>query len=122
MRRLTIKDVVATALLVAVAIPYVGYLVRGEMPFIQDPRGMATVGLIGLVLSFLAWGIGVHTRFGKVMLLLGAVAIGFGLAAIFIGAEGSEVLLAVFMGAIAIVYLVETVYHAVFGDPEGHTA
>lgn len=47
LRPLTIKDAVATVLLMAVGIPYVGYLIRGEMPFIQDPRGMAGVGLVG---------------------------------------------------------------------------
>jgi sodium--glutamate symport carrier gltS len=122
MRKLTIRDFLATVILVAVGVPYVGYLVRGEMPFIQDPRGMATVGLIGLILSFVAWGIGTHTTAGTVMALLGAVAVGLGLAAALIGVEGSEVLLAVFMGAIALVYLVETIYHALRGDPNVHTA
>jgi hypothetical protein len=122
MRRLTIRDAFATVMLVAVGIPYVGYLIRGEMPFIQDPRGMAGVGLIGLLLSFAAWGMGTHTTFGKVMLLLGAAAIGLGVAAAIIGAEGSEILLGIFMGAIALVYLAETVYHALFGDPEAKAA
>jgi hypothetical protein len=122
MRRLTIKDAVATVLLVAVGIPYVGYLIRSEMPFIQDPRGMAGVGLVGLILSFIAWGVGTHTTFGKVMLLLGAAAIGLGVAAALIGAEGSEILLAIFMGTIALVYLAEMVYHALFGDPEANAA
>jgi hypothetical protein len=122
MRRLTLKDAAATAVLVAVGVPYVGYLINGEMPFIQDPRGMASVGLIGLVLCFAAWGLGIHTTFGKVMLVLGAAAVGLGLAALIVGAEGSEILLALFMGAIAIVYLVQTVYHAMFGSPDAHEA
>jgi hypothetical protein len=32
---------------------------------------MAGVGLVGLVLSFGAWGIGIHPVLGKVMLVLG---------------------------------------------------
>jgi hypothetical protein len=63
--RLTKKDLITTALVAAVAVPYVGYLVRGEMPFIQDPRGMAGVGIVGLVLSFAAWGLASDRRSGR---------------------------------------------------------
>ena len=44
--RLTLRDLVATILVAAVGVPYVGYLVNGEMPFIKDPRGMSAVGLV----------------------------------------------------------------------------
>jgi hypothetical protein len=98
MRRLTFKDLVATVVGAVVAIPYVGYLVRGEMPFIEDPRRMAGVGIAGLTLCFAAWGIGIKSTFGKVMLLVGAAALGLSVAAALIGVEGSEVLLAVFRG------------------------
>lgn len=43
---MTSKDVVATVLLAFIVIPYIGYLVAGEMPFIKDPRGMAASALI----------------------------------------------------------------------------
>ena len=75
---------------------------------------MAGVGLAGLLLCFTAWGLGIDSAFGKVMLLVGAAALGLGVAAALIGAEGSEVLLAVFMAAIGFVRLVETGYHAFF--------
>lgn len=39
--KLTLRDLVATLLVAAIAIPYVGYLVNGEMPFVKDARGMA---------------------------------------------------------------------------------
>jgi hypothetical protein len=120
MRRLTFKDLVATVVVAAVAIPYVGYLIRGEMPFIDDPRGMAGVGIAGLILCFAAWGLGINSTFGKVMLLVGAAALGLGVAAALIGAEGSELLLAVFMGAIGLVWLVETGYHAIFEGRGAH--
>jgi hypothetical protein len=122
MRRLTARDAIATLPVAAVAVPYVGYLVRGEMPFIQDPRGMAGVGIVGVILSFIAWGIGIHTIFGKVMLVLGIATLGIGIAAALLGAEGSELLLAVFMGAIAVVYGAETAYHAAFGEPQAGTS
>jgi hypothetical protein len=44
--RLTWKDAVATLLFAAIVVPYAGYLAWGSMPFIQDPTGMAGVGLI----------------------------------------------------------------------------
>ncbi|WP_329791786.1 hypothetical protein V1227_07620 [Lentzea sp. DG1S-22] len=44
--RLGVRDVVATVLVAPIAIPYIGYLVNGEMPFVRDPRGMAAVGLV----------------------------------------------------------------------------
>jgi hypothetical protein len=39
--RSTKEDTVATELVAAVVIAHVGYLPRGETPFIQDPRWMA---------------------------------------------------------------------------------
>jgi len=44
--RLTWKDAVATLLFAAIAVAYAGYLAWGSMPFIQDPTGMAGVGLV----------------------------------------------------------------------------
>jgi hypothetical protein len=99
-------------LIAAVAVPYVGYLIRDEMPFIQDPRGLAGVGIVGLILGFAAWGIGLRSTFGKVMLGLGIITLGLGVTAALVGAEGSEVLLAVFMGGFLAVWIVETVVHS----------
>lgn len=100
------------------AIPYVGYLVREEMPFIQDPRGMAAVGIAGLILSYIIWGIETRSTFGKVMLVAGLAALGIGIAAALVGAEGSELLLALFMGAYAVIFVTEIAYHAVSRRPE----
>ena len=38
------RDGAATLLVAAVAVPYIGYLVRGSMPFVHDPRGMDITG------------------------------------------------------------------------------
>ena len=39
MEHLKLKDLGAHLLVAAVAVPYIGYLARGEMPLIEDPRG-----------------------------------------------------------------------------------
>jgi hypothetical protein len=54
MRKLTVRDLAATLLIAAVAVPFIGYSVRGSMPFVQDPRGMAGVGIVGAMLAFVA--------------------------------------------------------------------
>ena len=118
--RLTRKDAIATGLLAAVVVPYVGYLVRGEMPFIQDARGMVGVGIIGLVLSFAAWGFGTTTLFGKAMLIVGLSTLGLGIAAAAVGVEGSELLLAVFIAAMVAMWAIEMLVHAGLFDHRGH--
>ena len=40
--RFHLKDLFATFLMGAIAVPYIGYLVRGEMPPIEDARGMTS--------------------------------------------------------------------------------
>jgi hypothetical protein len=48
--RLIWKDAIAAVLVAAIVAPFIGYMVTGSVPFIQDPTGMAGVGLIlGLV-------------------------------------------------------------------------
>lgn len=84
MRKLTLRDLLATLIVAAVAVPFVGYSVRGSMPFVQDPRGMAGVGIVGALLAFAAFGrhgFGTGT-FETVMVTLAVITIGFGIAAL----------------------------------------
>ena len=46
----------ATLITAAVAVPFVGYSVRGSMPFVPAPRGMAEVVIVGTVLAFAVFG------------------------------------------------------------------
>ena len=112
MRKLSVRDGIATVALLAVLIPYIGYLIRGEMPFIEDPRGMAAVGLVGLMIAVGAWGSRSETTFGKIMLIAILVTVALGLAALFVGVEGSAILLALFIGAMVVVWLAETLFDA----------
>lgn len=112
--RLKAKDWVATILVVAIAVPYIGYLVRGDMPFIQDDRGMSATGLVLGVAAYLVmtWG-DAFDQAGKAETALAVVALVIGVAAlVFAETAASEVLLAIFMGSILVVWAVKMVDHA----------
>src|SRR3954452_19626211 len=112
--KLSILDGIASALVAAILVPYAGYLVRGEMPFIQDPRGMSATGLIIGVAAFLVAGkISMAGTLNKVEVGLAIVALAVGLVALGLaGTAAAEVLLAVFIGAIVVTWAVEMLQHA----------
>ncbi|MEI8406597.1 MULTISPECIES: hypothetical protein [unclassified Kribbella] len=120
--RLKARDLVATLLVVAIAVPYVGYLIDGDMPFVEDARGMSAVGLLlgaaafGLLLSG-----NPRDRLGKteigiaiVSAVLGIVALGFAETA------AAELLLALFMGSILVVLAIMLIDHAGWWHHAGH--
>jgi hypothetical protein len=123
MMRLKAKDWFATILVAAIAVPYIGYLARGEMPFIEDERGMAATGLVAGVAAYLVmtWGdsfdqVGIaETALAVVSLVLGVVALTFA------EAGAAEVLLAVFMTSILVIWAVKLVDHAGLLHWHGHT-
>jgi hypothetical protein len=112
--RLTLRDLVATILVAAIGVPYVGYLIDGDMPFVKDARGMSAVGLVLGALAFLVLRtgnaddrVGTFETWGAVAsMLLGFAALAFAETA------AAEVLLAVFMGSILVVFLFEVADHA----------
>ena len=119
------KDLVATLLVAAIAVPYIGYLINGEMPFIKDPRGMSGTGLVLGVVAFLVLrrGDAVDTTLGKVEIGLGLGALALGLVALVLTeTAAAEVLLAVFMGSILVVWAVELLDHFGILPGAGHRA
>jgi len=56
MRKLTRRDLLATLIIAAVVVPFIGYSARESMPFVHDPRGMAAVGVAGGLLAFAVLG------------------------------------------------------------------
>ena len=88
MRKLTARDLLGTLIIAAVAVPFIGYSARGSMPFVQDPRGMAGVIIVGALLAFVAFGrqaLGTGTGTGTyewVMVTLGVLTLGFAIAAL----------------------------------------
>jgi hypothetical protein len=112
--KLRLRDLVGTVLVIAIGVPYVGYLVNGEMPFVKDPRGMSAVGLVLGTVAFLVLRSGdVFDRVGKVRTGVAVVSLVLGLVALALAeAAAAEILLAVFMGSILVVWLFEIVDHA----------
>jgi hypothetical protein len=110
---LRLRDVIGTLLVAAVAVPYVGYLINGEMPFIQDPRGMAATGLILGAAAFLVMRRGDATgRLNRVEVAVAVVAGSLGVIALALAeTAAAEVLLAVFMVAVLGMFLVEILDH-----------
>jgi hypothetical protein len=112
--KLRVRDLVATLLVVGIGVPYVGYLMNGEMPFVKDARGMSAVGLVLGAAAYLIFRSGnAHDRMGLAENALAIVAFAIGVVAFgFAEAAAAEVLLAIFMGSIAFVLLVELADHA----------
>jgi hypothetical protein len=122
--RLKFKDLIATILFAAIAVPYVGYLINGEMPFIKDPRGMSATGLVLGTFAFLVmcWD-DLFDRVGKAETALGAVSLVLGLVALALAeTTAAEVLLAVFMGSIVVVWAVMLIDHAGIRPGDGFGA
>ena len=91
---------VATVLVAAVVVPYIGYLVWGEMPFLEDPRGMGATGLILGVAAAVVVGRAVFdpAPLSRAALAVGGFALVTGIATVWVGT--SEGLLAGFIGLI----------------------
>ena len=111
--RLKTRDLIAAGLVALIAIPYVGYLVNGEMPFVEDPRGMAAIGLVLGIAAFLVIRTGDRLdRLGKSELALAGTSLVLGIIALVLAeAAAAEVLLALFMVSILVVIAVELMDH-----------
>jgi hypothetical protein len=111
--RLKMKDLLATILFAAIAVPYVGYLINGEMPFIKDPRSMSAAGLVlGVAASLVMRRDDLFDRVGKAETALAVASLAVGVVALALAeTAAAEVLLAVFMGSILIVWAVELLDH-----------
>jgi hypothetical protein len=120
--RLKVKDLIGSILFAAIAVPYVGYLINGDMPFIKDPRGMSATGLVlGAVAYFVMRRDDLFDRIGKAETALAVASLVLGVVAFALAeTAAAEVLLAVFMGSILIVWAVELMDHAGILPGAGH--
>ena len=108
--RLTWRDGVATLLVGAATVLYLGHLLSVHMPSITDVGDVAAAGLL---LGFVAcvvdkWTIK-NTAVVRALSVLSLSAIGIGIAAM---ATESESLLAVFVGTLMTLWVVTTMAHA----------
>jgi hypothetical protein len=97
----------ATLLVAAIVVPYIGYLVRGSMPFIQDPRGMAATGLVlGLAAAVVVGREAFRGTWGVAAAFFAVASAAVGVVTFIRAEEGSlsEGLLAVFMAAIVVAW------------------
>lgn len=114
MRKLTLRDLAATVLVLLIAIPYVGYLVNGSMPFVEDPRGMSAVGLLLGSAAFVIMRTGdEYDRAGKMETAVALGSLVLGLVTLALAeTAAAEVLLAVFMVSILTVWVMEVMDHS----------
>jgi len=113
--QLSKADRLATVLVGAIAVPYVGYLFFGMMPFILDARAMAATGLgLGLAACAVGARFGVPLDRGFWLLgVLGAGTVAIGVAALVTERPG---LLAAFMAGIVVVWGLSLMRHAALGE------
>ncbi|MHA6794279.1 hypothetical protein ACVGVM_12340 [Pseudonocardia bannensis] len=109
-------DVVATIPVATIVVSYVGHLVDGDVPFIQDPRGMVGAGLaLGLiaaaVLGRSAFG---GSPAGRGTGAAGLVSFTFGVVVLLWSGNGviGEVLLGSFIGSIVVTWALAVVLPA----------
>ncbi|MGW5191801.1 hypothetical protein ACWEOO_21335 [Kribbella sp. NPDC004138] len=103
--RLRVRDILAVVLLLAVLVPYVGYLVDSDVPLIDDPRAMASTGLfLGGLAFWVIRGGQRTTRLGRVEAGAAGLALVLYVLTIALAATGGvELLLAAFMCSLLLV-------------------
>jgi hypothetical protein len=102
------RDLLATLLVAAIVAPYIGYLARGSMPFIEDPRGMAATALaLGVAAVVVVGRRAFRGTWGVAAGFFAVASAGLGVVAFVRSDEGalSEGLLAVLVGAIVVAWL-----------------
>lgn len=112
--RLKARDLVGTVLVVAIAVPYVWYLIEGSAPLIEDPRGMSAIGLLLALGAYMVMQRNdPDDTTDRVEIALYVVSLGIGVLAVPLAETASaEVLLAVFMGSILVVWAIKMMDHA----------
>ena len=121
--RLKSRDLIATILVAGLVVPYIGYLISGEMPYTKDLRGLTGAGLVLGVIAFLVLRTGdAFNRTRKFEVGLATVVLALGIVALILAeTAAAEVLLAIFMGSILVMWVVELMDHSGFLHGAGHS-
>jgi hypothetical protein len=108
--RLTWRDGVATVFVVALMVVYAEFLARHGLGLVADPRGMGSVGLISTaVLCPLGGSARSSAAWTGLMSLVGVVTLALGVVTVI---TLSWTVLAAFMIAIAAMWALATIHHA----------
>lgn len=112
--RLSVRDGVATLLLAAVLVPYVGFLANGSMPFIVHPLGMSATALIlGMAALLTAGRLSGTSGIGLAELTLGTLTLAVGVVAVLLaGTTAAYTLLALLIALLVLTWAVQMVHHS----------
>ena len=107
------KDLIATVLVAVIGAAYIGYLVDADVPLVEDARGMSGIGLVLGIAAYLVLRLGDETdRLGMTEIAVALISLTLGVIALALAeTAAAEVLLAVFMGSIGVVWLMEVADH-----------
>ena len=111
---LKVNDLVATILIVAIAVPYVDLLVGGDLTLVEDTRGMAGTGLVAGALAYYA--LARHDaldKAGKAATALAVASLALGFTTYQLSdTDPAPVLLALFMASLLVVWGAKIAHHA----------
>lgn len=103
--RLHTKDWVATALVALAVLYYIGFLVRGAMPLVQDPRGMSAIALVLGVVAFVLLGSATTAPEHRAPAAAAALSVAIGVVTFILGhTAAAPPLLAVFIVSIVVAW------------------
>jgi hypothetical protein len=109
------KDIIATLAVTAILVPYLGYLADADVPFLHTPREMAATALVlGIVAGTAAGGPAYAGSHGRTAGWISVLAAGGGTALTVWAEPGllSELLLALFIGSIVLIWTLVVPAHA----------
>lgn len=116
--RLVWKDAVATVLVAAIVVPFVGYMATGSMPYVQDPTGMAGLALaLGLLAAVAGgwWEPVSRTAVGYATAAIGVGSLAIGILALvsenFLDLAVRDGLLIAFVGSIVVLWATALLHH-----------
>jgi hypothetical protein len=107
--RLRPADRVAAILVAALVSTYAVLLVNGSVGFIGDPRAMASIGLLSALVLCPLSGLRSFDLWAGGICLLGAAALGLGVATLM---TNDWSVLATFVGCIVAIWALATLQHA----------
>lgn len=111
---LTVRDHVATGLVVVILVPYLAHLAWDGLPVLGQPRNLAALGLaLGFSAFVIIRGDDVLDRTGLAEVSLAVVSLLLGLVALVLAETAvAEELLTAFMLSIVVAWSVEILDHA----------